>query len=123
MKKQGQIEDSLAKEATKFYLNNLGVGPRESRAYIVEDMIIIRLKSKLSPIEEKLLQGDRGIELVKDIRKSLHEITTHGMNALIKKITNHNVVSSHSDISTKSGEIMQIFVLDINYEKSLQQVD
>lgn len=123
MKTKGQIEDTLAKEATKFYVSTLGVGPRETRAYIVHDLIIIRLKSKLLPIEEKLLEGHRGVELVKDIRKSLHEITTSGMSDIIKNITGHTVISSHSDISTKSGEIMYVFVIDINFEKELQKVD
>ena len=123
MKTKGQIEDTLAKEATKFYVQTLGVGPRETRAYIVQDLIIIRLKSKLLPIEQKLLEGEHGIALVKDIRKSLHEITCNGMSDIIKKCTGQTVISSHSDISTKSGEIMYVFVIDINFEKKLQTVD
>lgn len=121
MKTKGQIEDTLTKEATKFYVNTLGVGPRETRAYILQDLIIIRLKSKLLPIEEKLLEGKHGVELVKNIRKSLHEITTKGMEEIIKKNTGQTVISSHSDVSTKTGEIMYVFVIDINFEKELQK--
>jgi uncharacterized protein YbcI len=121
MKTKGQIEDTLAKEATKFYVTTLGVGPRETRAYILQDLIIIRLKSKLLPIEEKLLEGNHGVELVKNIRKSLHEITTNGMEEIIKKCTGQTVISSHSDVSTKTGEIMYVFVIDINFEKELQK--
>jgi len=118
-KSKGQIEDAISKEVTKFYVETLGVGPHKTRVYILQDMVIIRLHGKLLPLEQKLLEADRGIELVKDIRKALHEITSHGLNEVIKQITNHNVVSSHSDISTKTHEIMQIFVLDGNLEKSL----
>jgi len=65
---KGQIEDTISKEAAKFYLKTLGVGPRESRCYIIEDMIIVRLKGKLLPIEEKLLKFKTGIKLIKDLR-------------------------------------------------------
>ncbi len=113
---KGQVEDAISKTVTKFYTQTLGVGPHEARTYIVHDMVIIRLKGKLLPIEQKLLEGAGGINLVKDIRKTLHEITTIPISSLIKEITRHNVVSSHSDISTKSGERIEIFILDTDYE-------
>ena len=120
-KTKGQIEDLISKEATKFYLQVLGVGPRETRTYILQDMIILRLKGKLLPIEEKLLEEKSGIGLVKNIREALHEITTKGMSVLIKKITHHQVISSHSDISTKTGERLEVFILDTNFESELKK--
>lgn len=116
---KGQAEDKISKEVTQFYAQTLGVGPHETSVYILEDMVIIRLQGKLLPIEERLLEGSNGIEIVKDIRKSLHEVLTKRLRELVKKITTHEVISSHSDISTKTGEIMEIFVLDTNFEKEL----
>ncbi len=118
-KSKGQIEDAIAKEATKYYTKTMGAGPRESHTYIVKDLIIVRMKAKLLPIEEKLLEGSRGVELVKDIRKSLHELTVGGMGGLMKSITGHEIISSHSDISTKTGEIIQIYVLDTDFEEEI----
>lgn len=117
---KGQIEDVISKEVTKFYAKTLGVGPRETRAKIVEDMVIIRLKGKLLPLEEKLLEGEHGLLMVKNIRKALHEILTKNFRNLIKEITNHGVISSHSDVSTKTGEILEVFILDTNYERELE---
>ncbi|OGK20571.1 hypothetical protein A3C23_05235 [Candidatus Roizmanbacteria bacterium RIFCSPHIGHO2_02_FULL_37_13b] len=114
---KGQIEDKISKGVTKFYVKSLGVGPNQSRSYLLQDMIIIRLKGKLLPIEETLLDGHRGVQLVKDLRKALHEATIDGISALLKKITKHTVLSSHSDISTKTGEIVQVFVMDANLDK------
>ncbi len=116
LKSKGQIEDTIAKKVTRFYVNALGIGPRQAKTYIIEDMVIVRLKGKLLPIESKLLEAKRGIELVKNIRQIFHEITTKRLSRIIAKITNHKVVSSHSDISTKTGERMEIFILDANYE-------
>ena len=120
-KSKGQIEDLISKEVTKFYAKHLGVGPNESRVYIIGDMIIIRLKSRLLPLEEKLLEHDDGIALIKDIRKAVHEVTVGGLSEIIKNITQHNVISSHSDISTKTGEIFQVYVVDGEYETELKK--
>ena len=116
---KGQIEDKIAKAATQFYLKTFGVGPRETRVYILSDIIIIRLKGKLLPLEQKLLESAQGISLVKDIRHLLYELTVKGTNKIIKNITGQTVVSSHSDVSTKTGEIFQAYIVDIDYEREL----
>lgn len=118
-KTKGQIADAITKKVIKFYVETIGVGPYQARTYILEDMVIVRLKGKLLPIEQKLLEGRHGVELVKDIRRALHEVTTKQMMLIVSKITGHPVISSHSDVSTKTGEIVKIFVLDKNYEDEL----
>lgn len=116
-----QVKDVLAKEVTKFYAKTLGHGPRETRVYIVEDMVLIRLKGSLLPLEEKLLEGNKGIGIVKNLRFALHEIITKRLSTMVEEITTHKVVSSHSDISTKTGEIFEVFILDTNYESDLER--
>lgn len=100
----GQIKDNISKQITKFYVDTLGHGPKETRIYIIEDMVIVRLKGKLLPVEEKLLEGQGGIDLVKNIREKLHEILTKNLTLIV------------SDISTKTGEMLEVFILDTNYE-------
>jgi uncharacterized protein YbcI len=112
----GQVKDDLSKQVTKFYVDVLGHGPKETRIYILEDMVIVRLKGKLLPIEEKLLEGEEGISLVKNIREKLHEVLTKNLSSIVSDITGHKVISSHSDISTKTGEMLQVFILDTYYE-------
>lgn len=118
---KGQLEDTLTKRATKFYLDTIGVGPRSAKTYILEDMIIIRLKGDLLPIEQKLLHGSNGIEIVKNIRQHLHDLTVGEISKFIKEITGETVISAHSDISTKTGEIVDIFILKNNYQKILEE--
>ena len=64
-------------------------------------------------------QGKLSGEIVKDIRKRLHEILTQNLGDIVTSITKRKVISSHSDISTKSGEILEVFILDSNLEKEL----
>ena len=112
----GQTKDAISKEVTKFYAATLGHGPKETRTYIQEDMVIIRLKGELLPLEEKLLEDKKGVGLVKNIREVLHEIMTKNLSKIIEKITKQKVISSHSDISTKTGEILEVFILETNFE-------
>ncbi len=114
----GQLEDTIAKKVTKFYVETLGHGPKETKVYIIDDMAIVRLKGKLLPIEEKLLERDNGVELVKDIRKVLHATLTKSLSTIVEEVTGHTVVSSHSDVSTKTGEVFEVFILDESYENS-----
>lgn len=117
---KGQIEDTITKKVVKFYFDTIGVGPEMAKTYILEDMIIVRFKGHLLPIEQKLLFGKKGIELVKNIRQSLHELTIKESAKIIREITDQTVTGTHSDISTKTGEIIQIFVLKNNYQKLLE---
>lgn len=117
---KGQIEDDLTKRATKYYLDTLGVGPTNAKTYIIEDMIVVRMKGNLLPIEKKLLKNVKGVELVKNLRRNLHESTIDEMIEIIKTITSQKVTSAHRDVSTRSGEIIYIFILDKNYQKQLE---
>lgn len=117
---KGQIEDVLTKKSTKYYLDTLGVGPTNAKTYIIEDMIVIRMKGNLLPIEKKLLQHIRGVELVKNLRRNIHESNIDEIIEIIMSVTNQKVVSAHRDISTRTGEIIYIFILDKNYQKILE---
>ncbi|MFA5136889.1 MAG: DUF2294 domain-containing protein [Patescibacteria group bacterium] len=121
-KTKGQIEDAISKDVTKFYVEILGVGPKQTKTYILKDMVIVRFEGKLLPIEENILammKDGNGIELVKNIRKALHQITTKRLCDIISQITKHQVISSHSDISTKTGERIEIFILDADFENEV----
>lgn len=118
---KGQLEDRLLKEIINFYFKELKYGPKEAKCYIVEDMIIIRFKGHLLPIEKEILKltdKEKAIELVKNIRKVIHQITTKRLSQIIEKNTSTKVISCHSDISTNTGERVEIFVLEKNLEKN-----
>jgi uncharacterized protein YbcI len=116
---KGQIEDTVTKKAIKYYLDTLGVGPTSAKTYIVEDMIVIRMKGNLLPIEKKLLQNAKGVELVKNLRRNLLETNINEIIEIIKNVTGQNIISAHRDLSTRSGEIIYIFILDKNFQKQL----
>ncbi len=116
----GQIEDRLAKTITSFYHQTIGYGPKETHVRILSDMIIVRLKGQLLPLEKELLKDKKGIDLVKNIHELMHEAFTTQIGLLVKKITKCRVISSHSDVSTKTEEMIEIFILEQDYESQFK---
>jgi len=98
----------------------MGRGPIESKTYIIKDMVFIRLKGVLTPAEEQLAKTVEGAELIKKLRVQLLEGARILLNNIISDITACNVISLHSDISTKTGERVIVFTLDKNLEEKFE---
>jgi len=79
-------------------------------------MIVVRLAGFLSPSEQKLTDNPHGIELLKKVRTSLFEGGRTYLESLIKEVLDASVVSTYSDVSTKTGEKIIIIVTDRNLE-------
>jgi uncharacterized protein YbcI len=114
---KGQMEAKLSEAVSKFELEYMGRGPKLIRTYIINDMILIRLSGILSPSEQKLTDNPQGIELVKKVRSSLFEGGRGYLETLITDIIDVAIVSTHSDLSTKTGEKVIIITTDRNLEE------
>lgn len=114
-KTKGQIESEISDSITRFEKEHMGRGPLETKTYLIEDMILVRLKGVLTKAELSLVKSDRNIrarELIKQVRIELLENGRPLLEDVIKSITRRKVKSLHSDISTSTGEKMIIFTLD-----------
>lgn len=118
---KGQIEARIAAAITQFEREHLGRGPREVRAWIVQDLILIRLRGVLTPAEEKLAQDPTGHHLVKEVRTRLIEGSRAILDELILSLTGVPVVSLHSDISIRTGERIIVFTLAEDLEARLKR--
>ena len=107
----GQVEAEIAAALIQFEKDFLGRGPKETKAYIIEDMILIRLKGVLTPAEQQLAKNTEGTELIKRLRSNLLEQARELLSGTIEKITGLGVSSLYTDISTKTGEELVIFTL------------
>ncbi|MDW7675109.1 MAG: DUF2294 domain-containing protein [Bacillota bacterium] len=114
---KGQIEDEITKAIVQWEKDYLGRGPTESKTDILRNMVIITLRGVLSKSEEHLARDKEGMVLVKKLRQQLVEQGRSELNEIIKAHTGANVISLHTDISTKTGERIFVFVLDTNLEK------
>jgi uncharacterized protein YbcI len=117
LKTKGQIEAEISEAIIKFEKEYMGRGPDETKTYIVEDMVVIRLKRVLTPAEQQLAQtadDAKGRSLIKEVRTALLEKARPLLEAMVSDITGAMVNSLHTDISTATGERIIVFTLDRN---------
>lgn len=109
---KGQLEAKISEIITKFEMEFMGRGPKGIRTIINQDMIIVRLTGFLSQSEKKLAESSQGVKLIKDVRTALFESARDYLENLIREFIKVNIVSTHSDVSTKTGEKIIIFIVD-----------
>lgn len=116
---KGQLEAKLSEVLSKFEMEYMGRGPKTIRTYVMNDMIVVRLSAFLSPSEQKLTDNLQGIELYKKVRTCLFEGGRGYLETLIKEIIDVAIVSTHSDVSTKTGEKIIVITTDRNIEEMI----
>jgi uncharacterized protein YbcI len=119
MKTKGEIEAEIGRAIVQFEIDYMGRGPKESRTYIIEDMVVVRLKGVLTPAEEQLTKTIDGKELVKKMRATLIDKGRVLLYQVVGDITGSKIMDLHTDISLDSGERVFVFVLETNLEKAL----
>ena len=70
----------------------------------------------LTPAEEQLAKTAEGADLIKKTRVSLLDAARHLLENIVVNITGCQVRSLHTDISTRTGERVIIFILDQDLE-------
>jgi uncharacterized protein YbcI len=113
-KSTGEREAEISQAVTRFEKEFMGRGPLETRTYIIDDLVVVRLKGVLTPSEMKLAETDerRGRYLVKQVRQELIDHGRPVLEAVIREVLGVEVRSLHTDISTKTGE--RIIVLSLS---------
>ena len=114
-KSKGQVEAEISEAVTRFEKEYMGRGPLETKTYLIDDMIIVRLKGVLTKAEYRLVKSERNVkarELIKQVRVELLENGRPILESIIKSITRHKVRSLHTDISTATGERLIVFTLE-----------
>ncbi len=115
MKTKGQLEAEISDAIVKFEREYMGRGPEETKTHILDDIILVRLRGVLTPAEKNLAcmkDSATGRALVKKLRIELLEGGRATLEVIIHKITGRDVVSLHTDVSTKTGERVILFTLD-----------
>ena len=114
MKTQGEIEAAICEGVSRFEQEHMGRGPKDIRAHLVGDLVLVRLQGVLTAAEQHLVESlppEKGRDLLKQVRTHLIETARPLMEAMVEGITGVKVVSLHHDISTKSGEEVVLFTL------------
>ena len=114
VKTLGEIELQFATGISRFEQDYMGRGPKDIHAYLIGDLLVVRLKGVFTVAEQQLvatLPAEKGRDLLKQVRIHLVETARPTMEAMIEGVTGVKVVSLHHDISTVTGEEVVLFTL------------
>ncbi|HEV3238266.1 MAG TPA: DUF2294 domain-containing protein [Gemmataceae bacterium] len=114
MKTQGEIEAAICEGMARFAQEYMGRGPKDMHAYVIGDLLVVRLQGVLTAAEQQLaktLPSEKGRELLKQVRTQLMETARPVMEAMVQEVTGGKVLSVHHDISTATGEEVVLFTL------------
>lgn len=108
----GHIEEQVSQTVLRFEKEYMGRGSIEARTYLVDDLVVVRLKNVLTPAELSLTaSGDRGRDLIKQMRAQLIETGAAALSAAVAAVVGTEVRSLHTDLSTRTGERVIVFTL------------
>ena len=116
-RRQSKVEAAISDEMMAFQHEFVGRGPDRIRTLIVEDLMIVRSFGVFTPAEQQLTKSFEGRRLIKAMRQQVLEAGRSVLEEIVQRHTGAEVVSIHSDISTKSGEWLDVFVLDRALER------
>ena len=114
MKTQGEIEAAICKGMSHFEQEYMGRGPKDIRAHLIGDLLVVRLQGVLTAAEQHLvttLPAEKGRDLLKQVRSQLIEVARPKLDAVVEDITGTKPLSLHHDISTVTGEEIVVFTL------------
>ncbi len=113
-KSRGETENEISQAIITFEREYMGRGPEETRTYIFDDIVLVRLRGVLTPAERQLANtGDnKGRSLIKQVRQELIEKARPLLESIITDILQCGIRSLHTDISTTIGERVIIFTLE-----------
>jgi len=111
-RRQSKAEAAVSDEMMAFQHGFVGRGPERIRTRMVEDLVLVRSFGVFTAAEKQLADTQEGRRLIKAVRQQVLEAGRPVLEEIVRRHTGAGVVSVHSDISTKSGEWMDVFVLD-----------
>jgi uncharacterized protein YbcI len=114
MRTQGEIEAAICEGITRFEQEYMGRGPKDIRAHLVGDLLVVRLQGVLTAAEQHLvksLPAEKGRDLLKQVRTHLLETARPLLETMVHEITGMETLSLHHDISTVTGEEVVLFTL------------
>src|ERR1700676_1815604 len=98
VKTQGEIEAAICEGMARFEQQYMGRGPKDIHAYLIADLLVVRLQGVLTAAEQQLvktLPSEKGRDLLKQVRTQLIEPARPVMEAMVEEVTGSQVLSVH----------------------------
>jgi len=117
---KGETESAIRKAVIKFEQEFMGRGPEDVRAFIIKDLVLVRLKGVLTPAERQLAKTAEGIEMVRRLRQTLIAQGREKLSQQVDDITGAKTIGLFTDIDTQIGERIIVLTLDQDLESAFQ---
>ena len=117
---KGGVESAIRNAVIKFEQEFMGRGPEDVRAFIIKDIVLVRLKGVLTPAERQLAKTAEGIEMVRRLRQTLIAQGREKLSQQVDDITGAKTTALFTDIDTQVGERIIVFTLDQDLESVFQ---
>ncbi len=113
---RGELEAAIRNAVIKFEQEFMGRGPTDVRAFIIQDIILVRLKGVLTPAERQLAKSPDGVGMVKQMRENLIGQGREKLCKEIGEITGVKIAALFTDIDARIGERIMVFTLEKDLE-------
>ena len=118
---KGEMEDQISRALTQWEKEYLGRGSVSVNTDIIRNIILVQLKVILTPAEKNLASTKEGLLSIKRVRADLMESGSEQLKEMISRITGKDVISMHTDVSTRTGERVIVFILCDNLEEEFRK--
>src|SRR5918911_2978058 len=98
MRTQGEIESAVWDGMARFEQEYMGRGPKDIRAHLIGDLVLVRLRGVLTAAEQQLVKSlppEKGRDLLKQVRTQLVEAARPLLEAMAREVTGVKVLSLH----------------------------
>ena len=116
---RGELEAAIRNAIIKFEQEFMGRGPTDVRAFIIQDIILVRLKGVLTPAERQLAKNPDGVGMVKQMRENLIGQGREKLCKEMAQITGVKTAALFTDIDVRIGERIIVFALEKDLEASI----
>lgn len=118
-KSKGDVEAEISNALTHWEKSYLGRGSLSVKSDILRDMLIVTLRGILTQAEYSLCSDKDGLLSVKNHRNGLVESGIDELKEIVNNITHFDVISFHTDLSTRTGERVMVFKLSGNLQNAI----
>lgn len=113
---KGEAETAIRNAIIKFEQEFMGRGPTDVKAFILRDMVLVRLKGVLTLAERRLAENAEGVDMVKRMRQNLIAQGREKLCSQVGVIMGTEVTGLFTDIETHIGERILVFTLETDFD-------
>jgi len=113
-KMKQKIESAVSQAMVKFLKVQMGEETETVITQVMGDIVIVKVKGILPPAERHMVRNQQGQRLIKDMKGRLIEKAKPLLEAMIKDLTDLEVVDIQSSFDVNTDEYIEVFKLDLD---------